>query len=509
MSNEYRTPEELKDKFRPELVEIFDITQLDDLKTDVEENDILNPITLSKDGFVLDGMRRIMVAILLGFEKVKVVISDLEATTENRIALNNFREMSWKDLRNLYILLFTLFGNRQGKRSSKYFDRYDEIIKRTKKRFRDKATLKAVEFILTNDSDGFPMSRWLFEKNCDVKSINECMKLMVVGGHDEIFDRVVEMELSPKDAMRMINEESKKTDAKKREFTIPATKQTVAEVHQGEPEELLIKIKKDSVKALFYEPERYIISVENEENYPSMVQQDPKVYGQKAAAPLMPWRDRIENAGSLLVLTREFYKDGFAFQIPANLILSISEETGFEYKQTLYVTNGESLSDDMNSATGLKDAVPQILWFVKNRKEAAKVFKQTTFLAKTSMRDENVEGEYKTCFNILDNLTIADMIVSKGVENIQKPRTNYAALIPILAATQEDDLIVDISMKSDIGSVAVLMNRRFIGISNTKSSITNSSKALSEAVKQYANDKIEKLSKKLATAEKLSETNMD
>lgn len=509
MKDEYMKPEELKKKFLPELEKIFDITQLDDLKTDVEENDILNPITLSKDGFVIDGMRRIMVAINLGIEKVMVFISELDATPENRIALNNFRQMTWMDKRNLFILLFTTYAKQQGKRLSKYFDRYEEIAKRTKNRFKDKATLANVEFILTNDNEGYPMSRWLFEYNCDVKSIHEFMKLMLVGGHDEIYDRVVQMELSPKDALRLINEVSKKIDAKKREFTIPVSKKLVAEVHHGEPEELLVNIQKESVKALFFEPDSFVITVPNDiEHYPPKVQQKPEVYSQKEATKLLPWRDRIENGGSLFVLSRDFYKDGFSFQIPANLIRSISQETGFEYKQTFYVTNGETLQDDDNTKSGLSDATTQIFWFVKNKKEAIRNgFSNTTFLANAGTTENDIDGVYKSCSNILDNQVISDMIVSKGVKDLKKQGTNYACLIPILAATKEDDLIVDISMKSDIGSVAVLMNRRFIGISNTESFIKNSATALTKAVKEFSNEKVKKVTRQLVT--ELSETSID
>lgn len=478
-------PKELKEKFLPELVEIFEINQLEDLMTDIQENDILNPIILSKDGYVIDGMRRTMVADKMDFEKVKVVVTDMEATPENRIALNNSREMTWKDLRNLYILLFTLFGKRQGKRSSKYFDRYDEIAKRTKKRFSDKETLASVEFILTNDIDGFPMSRWLFEEKCDVKSISEFMKAMLVGGHDEIIDKVVQMELSPKDALKIINAKAEVEKEKKREFFIPDSKGNTAVIHHGEPAEILAQIKKESVQTLFYYPDRYVLTVNNKEShYPRTIHQEAKVYGLKTVDPIRPWVDRIPKSGSLYVFTQEYYDDGYSLQIPANIISAITEETGLVYKQTLFVADGELLTD-AKASKNLSDSVTQILWFVKDRKEANGVFNPPSFLNKK----EGTIGEsesYKSCSNFLSEQSISDIIINKGIQFDAKEAPNYAALIPILVATKEDDLIVDISMKSDIGSLALMMNRRFIGISPSETSFDKEAKALNKAVKEFS-----------------------
>ena len=485
MQNKYMKPKELIEKFLPELVKIFDISQLDDLKTDIEENDILNPIILSKDEFVLDGMRRTMVAYKLSMESVPVVVTDMDATPENRIALNNFREMTWKDLRNLYILLFTLFAKRQGKRSNKYFDRYDEIAKRIKNRFSGKETLASIEFILTNDIEGFPMSRWLFERNCDVKSIKEFMTLMLSGGHDEIVDRVVQMELSPKDAMKIINAEVAVENAKMRAFSIPDSKGTAAVIHHGEPAEILAQIKKESVQTLFYYPDRYVLTVNNEEShYPRTIRQEPKVYGIKTADPVRPWVDRIPKSGSLYVFTQEYYDDGFALQIPANIISAITEETGLIFKQTLFVANGQLLTDE-KASKNLSDSVTQILWFVKDRKEANGVFNPPTFPDKK----EGTIGEsesYKSCSNFLSEQAISDIIINKGMQFDAKDAPNYAALIPILIATKEDDLIVDISMKNDIGSLALMMNRRFIGISPSTTSFDKEAKALNKAVKEFS-----------------------
>ena len=487
MEYKYMNPKELKEKFLPELVDIFDISQLDDLMTDIEENNILNSITLSKDGFVLDGMRRTMVAVKLGIESVPVVITEMDATAENRIALNNFREMTWKDLRNLYILLFTLFAKRQGKRSNKYYKRYAEIAKRTKNRFRDNETLQLVEFILTNDVDKFPMSWWLFEEKCDAKSISDFMKLMLNGGHEEIYDMVVRLALSPKGALKMINADAEIGAAQKREFLIPDSKEISAVIHQGEPAEILAQIKKESVQTLFYFPDRYVLSVNNEEcHYPRTVHQEPKVYGIKSVDPIRPWTDRIPRSGSLLVFTQEHYEDGYALQIPANLITAITEETGLIFKQTLFVSGGQLLADGKTSKN-LSDSVTQILWFVKDRKEANNVFNQPSFPVKIDGTIVDSKS-YKSCSNFLNEQAISDIIINKGIKFDAKDAPNYAALIPILITTKEDDLIVDISMKNDIGSLAVLMNRRFIGISPSAKSFDRQVKALTNVVKEFSDE---------------------
>ena len=478
-------PKELKEKFLQELVNIFDINNLDDLEIDIKENGILNPPILSKDGIPIDGLRRILVAINLGMESIKVSISDLEATPDNRIALNNFRELTWKDQRNLFMLLFVMFKKKQGDRSDKQFNRYSEIAIRSKNKFKDSQTLQWLELILNDDKGDFPLSKWIFEFNCDVKSTKEFMDKIKDGSYTELYKQVSKMELSPKAALKIINDSLINFEAKKKEFKIPNSNGIVAEIHHGDPAEKIIEIEKNSVKTLFYTPDRFSIIIEDDDgNYPRVKKQEPKVYGQKIVDPIRPWIDRLKKGASIMVFTQESYHDGFAQQIPSNIINAITMETPLVYKQTLFLSDGELLTEK-NSNKHLNDAVTQILWFVKDQKEATELFSQPTFID-THKRDGVETETYKKCSNYLSSQEISKLILNKGFVVKGEDNINYAALVPLVMSTKEDDLVVDISMKNDIGTIAIMMNRRYIGITPNESSFKNNSQALTNAVKEFS-----------------------
>jgi len=457
------------------------------LLADVKENGIFGSATLANDGSVLDGHRLIIVAGILGLE-VPYIETDLEPTVANRIALNNHRQKTWMDVRNEYLCLFETFGKKQGAKKGAdivKYDRYPEISNRIGNRYKDAQTIRDVESVLKNDNGDFPMSWWLLEKNCDVKPVKDLMELSKKEDHKAIYERVQNRELNPKDALRIINAKTAVENAKMKAFSIPDSKGTTAVIHHGEPAEILAQIKKESVQSLFYYPDRYVLTVNNEEShYPKTIRQEPKVYGIKTADPVRPWVDRIPKSGSLYVFTQEYYDEGFALQIPANIISAITEETGLIFKQTLFVADGQLLTDGQASKH-LSDSVTQILWFVKDRWEANSVFNPPSFPDKM----EGTIGEsesYKSCSNFLSEQAISDIIINKGIQFDAKNAPNYAALIPILIATKVDDLIVDISMKSDIGSLALMMNRRFIGISPSTTSFDKEAKALNKAVKEFS-----------------------
>jgi hypothetical protein len=178
MSQINKNPRDLKNLIPVDMNTIYDTTFIDDLIADLKENGMLSPIMLSSLGIPIDGYRRLLAAIQLGMQEVPTLTTELEASPENRVTLNQHREKTWLDNRNEYLINFDTFGKKQGKRSEgdiiKY-DRFEAIRNRTKNRFRNPQTINDVEWILRNDNGQFPMSWWLLAKNCDVKPIRTLM----------------------------------------------------------------------------------------------------------------------------------------------------------------------------------------------------------------------------------------------------------------------------------------------------------------------------------------------
>ena len=152
MKIEYKNPVELEKLIPADLAALYELGDLKDMEAELEANGWLVPGTLSKDGIPLDCYRRIKVAIKLGWIEVPVYISDLEATAENRVALNQGREKTWKDKRTDLVVSFETFGLKQGQRDSVVkYNRYDEIRKRNGCHIKDDKTIREVEWILKND----------------------------------------------------------------------------------------------------------------------------------------------------------------------------------------------------------------------------------------------------------------------------------------------------------------------------------------------------------------------
>lgn len=170
MKIEYKNPVELEKLIPKDLAALYELGNLKDMEAELKANGWLVAGTLSKDGIPIDCYRRLKVAVELGIQKVPVIISELDATVENRVALNHAREKTWKDKRTDLVVSFETFGFKQGQKATTLvaYNRYDEIRKRTGSRFKDDKTIRDVEWILKNDVEGFPMAYWLLEKNVAV-----------------------------------------------------------------------------------------------------------------------------------------------------------------------------------------------------------------------------------------------------------------------------------------------------------------------------------------------------
>jgi len=116
MSQKYKNALELKESIPSELLSVYEIETASILE-DIKENEIMTPITLSKDGIPLDGYRCLFAAIELGtITEVPVRETDLETTVANRVSLNQKREKTWMDRRNELLISFQTFGKNRAKK---------------------------------------------------------------------------------------------------------------------------------------------------------------------------------------------------------------------------------------------------------------------------------------------------------------------------------------------------------------------------------------------------------
>jgi len=173
----YKNTQELVNIIPQELMKIYEFN-LPSMKANLKEKGMLSPVVLSKSGIPIDGYTRLLAALELGsdFVEVPVIETELEATEENRVALNQHREKTWKDKRSDYIVSFKTFGNQQGKKYGDGYNRYAEIRTRVGGKFKDPQTLKGVEWVLTNDEESMVMAWWVLEKGATVSSAKSILE---------------------------------------------------------------------------------------------------------------------------------------------------------------------------------------------------------------------------------------------------------------------------------------------------------------------------------------------
>jgi hypothetical protein len=472
MSIQHKDPSELEKLIPSDLLALYELGNLKDMEAELDANGWLVPGTLSKDGIPIDCYRRLKVAVKLGIKKVPVIISDLEATVENRVALNHAREKTWKDKRTDLVVSFETFGLKQGQKATTLvaYNRYDEIRKRTGCRFKDDKTIRDVEWILKNDVEGFPMAYWLLEKNVAVGVLKQIMQINNAE-HSKILKEVKDKKLNPKTALQKIENAELLKEPYDGSFILPKSEQKV-EVFNGKKEDLLLKLKDNEIKTLFY----HIDPMPKDFGKDIFLTNRLKNYSTKHSFLIKDFiTTRLNERGNAFVSLSEYYDgNGYAQQMTSIIIAAIEKETDLIYKQTIYITRKSLTSKDAKYQ--LVDGVDMMLWFVRKNAVNYSIPKLLINEGDLNGIDEKSYA-FKTCCNYLDGELYQNFIKSSNLPNgkdfskedgSKYAFDNPAAFLPIKLTTRPGDLVVDLSMKHDVAQVSTLLNRRYIGYSSEK-----------------------------------------
>jgi hypothetical protein len=313
------------------------------------------------------------------------------------------------------------------------------------------------------------MAWWLFEKGATVSSVKKILELRNEGKYVSFTKQVFEHKLSPGSALKQIKVLEAGELLSMKAFKLPENNSESILIHDGEPEEVLLGLEKNSIKALFYEPDRYVNA-----------SGDIEVYCMKIVTDVKPYLgNRFSNLGAFFLTVKDAYKNGISLKLPSTVIDIIEKETGLIYKQTIFNSSNDSLIDK-KVGNQLPDTVSQILWFVRYDKN--RINDNLFNVIPQFDVDDASPLIYKQCSNHINNQLLSDMIVNINDKNIV---ANASALIPLYLSTKEDDLVVDLSMKGDVAPAAAIMNRKFIGVSPNRKLYESSSKAVSAVIKSY------------------------
>jgi len=482
MEQKYMKSEELKNVFQADLESIYEI-EIESLVADVKVNQVVNPVLLSSDGKLLDGYRRVMAAIECGIAEIPYMQINMSATAENRVTLNQHRKKTWRDDRSDLVISFETFGNKQGQKMPSGYNRYKEIAKRTRCKYKDAKSLKQVESILKNDVEGYPFAYWMLAMNSDLKSIERIMDVMGKGQYPEIVAEVVKMKLSPKSAVKEIEELEKNSMIGINSFKLPVTNSENVIVHSGYKEDVMKILESDKAKMFYFEPDTctstFDVSYDCKRDKNHLV----SVYATRYAQEIKSYVDgRMDDEGSFFIAVKEFYFNGIARQLPSEMVRAVVKETGLIYKQTLFCSSGDSLVK-VQKGNQLKDSITHLLWFVK--KEDTRVVGSTFPMQMADKVGDDAPSIYRHCSNYIDSQRIPDVIMNYREKGSS---VDAAAIIPMFLCTKEEDLVVDLSMKGDLSVAATIMNRRFIGIAPDAKKMSTESNALADAVKSFSKE---------------------
>ena len=474
--------EELKNVFQADLESIYEI-EIESLVADVKVNQVMNPVLLSSDGKLLDGYRRVMAAIECGIADIPYMQTNMNATAENRVTLNQHRKKTWRDDRSDLVISFETFGNKQGQKMPSGYNRYKEIAKRTRCKYKDAKSLKQVEGILKNDVEGYPFAYWMLAMNSDLKSIERIMDVMGKGQYPEIVAEVVKMKLSPKSAVKEIEELEKNSMLGINSFKLPVTNSENVIVHSGYKEDVMKILESDKAKMFYFEPDTctstFDVSYDCKRDKNHLV----SVYATRYAQEIKSYVDgRMDDEGSFFIAVKEFYFNGIARQLPSEMVRAVEKETGLIYKQTLFCTSGDSLVK-AQKGNQLTDSMTHLLWFVK--KDDTRVVGSVFPMQMADKVGDDAPVIYRQCSNYIDSQRIPDVIMNYREKGSS---VDAAAIIPMFLCTKEEDLVVDLSMKGDLSVAATIMNRRFIGIVPDAKKMSTGSNALADAVKSFSKE---------------------
>ena len=481
MSQKYKNALELKASIPAELLSVYEIETTSILE-DIKENGILTPITLSKDGIPIDGYRCLFAAVELGtITEAPVRETDLEATVANRVTLNLKRDKTWMDRRNELLNSFQTFGKKQGEKTAAGYDRYVSIAQRLQYRHKDSKTLRQVEDILKKDATPFPLSQWLLERNADVTSVKGILERIQKEEFQVITKQVMEMKMSPKDALKTIKNGENQDKVKKTAFKLPeATSDSIVIFEDAEEEMMLhLQEEKDKAKVYFYQPDNCTFTQMDENGKKYTNEKALEVYALKTAVKVKPYtQNRANTFTNYFISVKEVYLNGIAQQLPSKVIAAVQKETGLVYKQTLFTPNSDSLTE-RKASNNLPDSITQILWFVKWEKDRV----NTNMFPIGKVDSDGVSTDiYLQCSNYINNQSLQDFIVNykdKGTV------ADAASVIPIFLTTKENDLVVDISMKGDVAAAATIMNRKFVGNAKKNKLVVKASKNVATAIDKY------------------------
>lgn len=462
------------------------------LKSSLEQEGQLLPLTLSRDFQLIDGYRRLKLLCALCKTEVKVQFVDIEPSIDLRLSFNIYRVKTANDLTKEVLQVFKSVEKRQGQgNNGKSYDRYEIVKEKLNYRWKSPKAIRQFDKIIENDFENNLLLNGVVNKgwslsDCE-KYLSELKEIDLTKNHGFTAE-LTKGDLTIKQVNKFIEEKENLQNNYKDTFVIP-NKATSFKMNCVDIVDVPSYTR--SVATLFTSIPYYMLRGYDKKNLSSELghEKTPEEFADNIGEVFGKVEGVLNETSNVFVNIGDTYINGCAMDIPGLVKAAILKHTKLKYKECIIWSKpnphpqGEQVKRPINQ-------IEYILWFVVDpSKSKYNLLKYTdqekevriTTGAKDVDKNGNVSKKtkslskpYKKIYNHIAAQDVDHMIKCATGKN--KPAydafpTGHPALmsellpvIPILMTTDETDLVYDpFGGANTTGRISLLLNRQYLG----------------------------------------------
>ena len=462
------------------------------LKSSLEQEGQLLPLTLSRDFQLIDGYRRLKLLCALCKTEVKVQFVDIEPSIDLRLSFNIYRVKTANDLTKEVLQVFKSVEKRQGQgNNGKSYDRYEIVKEKLNYRWKSPKAIRQFDKIIENDFENNLLLNGVVNKgwslsDCE-KYLSELKEIDLTKNHG-FTEQLTKGDLTINQVNKFIEEKENLQNNYKDTFVIP-NKATTFKMNCVDIVDVPSYTR--SIATLFTSIPYYMLRGYDKKNLSSELghEKTPEEFADIIGEIFGKVEGVLNETSNVFVNIGDTYINGCAMDIPGLVKAAILKHTKLKYKECIIWSKpnphpqGEQVKRPINQ-------IEYILWFVVDHsKSKYNLLKYTdhekevriTTGAKDVDKNGNVSKKtkslskpYKKIYNHIAAQDVAHMIKCATGKN--KPAfdafpTGHPALmaellpvIPILMTTDETDLVYDpFGGANTTGRISLLLNRQYLG----------------------------------------------
>ena len=462
------------------------------LKSSLEQEGQLLPLTLSRDFQLIDGYRRLRLLSALGREDVKVQFVDGDPSIDLRLSFNMYRVKTANDLTKEVLQVFKSVDKRQGQgNNGKSYDRYAIIKEKLDYRWKSPKAIRQFDKIIENDFENNVLLNGVVTKGWNLsdceKYLSKLKEIDLTKNHGFTAE-LTKGDLTIKQVNKFIEEKENLQNNYKDTFVIPYRATTFK---MNCVDIVDVPSYTRSVATLFTSIPYYMLRGYNSQDLSSELghENTPEEFADNIGKIFGKVEGVLNETSNVFVNIGDTYDNGCAMDIPGLVKAAILKHTKLKYKECIIWSKpnphpqGEQVKRPINQ-------IEYILWFVVDpSKSKYNLLKYTdqekevriTTGAKDVDKNGNVSKKtkslskpYKKIYNHIAAQDVDHMIKCATGKN--KPAfdafpTGHPALmtellpvIPILMTTDETDLVYDpFGGANTTGRISLLLNRQYLG----------------------------------------------